>query len=539
MVLATCRRLWGQANYIDGDPPVEVYRNVLYDAGGLYDTRRRLLPECSHYRAVPVLHAAPGDPFQKRVTDQEPSAVRAEAADDVYLWGGYLFSHYGHFVVGPLARLWTVPQMTGRRPKILVWGESADHCFAQPFARDLLGQLGIARDDLVSFDRPTRIREVIVPGPSFEENHFVHNAFGRLCRGIAAGLSGVHGERSSTPVYISKARLTSGTAHTINEHQFAERLNRAGIDIFYPEQHSMAEQVRLWQQRSVVTGFLGSAMLTAAFVGRRTVAVVNHEPQVYSNQVLMDRLNDNVSAYYYPHGDFANRGADGSFQFNFEFRDPVQTAEEFLRRIDGLIDGPARPGRRGAVARSVGSLAYVDGPLGTNLSRHRPALQSSVLPPHSRRRSRAGDASHAVDGILDGGTAFHTSLETDPWWSVDLGAPCDLHEVRLYNRLGIGVEHSRNLAILTSLDGEQWAEQHRRTSEQPFGGADGAPYRWLCEGPVLARYVKVQVIGTVYMHLDQIEVFGDGADVLGDGASATPDDDRIDEAAQSGALNGR
>ena len=277
----------------------------------------------------------------------------------------------------------------------------------------------------------------------------------------------------------------------------------------------MAAQVKLWRQHDTVTGFLGSGMLTAAFTGRKNMVLLNHEAQVYSNQVLIDRLNDSIASYVYPDGDMVDLGPDASFQFRFQFLDPVRTAEQFLRVIDRITDGPVRPGRRGTVACSVGSHAYIDGPLGSNLSRGKPASQSSLLPPHSRRATLEGDASGAVSGILMTPYAFHTGLEPDPWWRVDLGAPCEIHEVRLFNRVDMSAEHSRNFRILLSDDAEHWQEVHRRESEQPFG-LDGKPYRWLCVSSVSARHVKVQIIGTTYMHLSQVEVFGEAVESLDD-----------------------
>ena len=235
MALANCRRLYGEARYRPEEPEADIHCNVLYDAGGLYDVHRRLLPASAHFQGVPLLNCAPGNPFQHWATSHDLEAVHAEAPDDVYYWGGRMVSHYGHFILESLARLWMLPRLSAGRPKILVWGEDPGLCLSLPFIGDILRQVGLSAADIVSFDRPTRIRQVIVPAASFEGNHFVHEAYGRLCRSIADGLTQDRQERTATPVYIAKARLKSGTAHTVNEDEFAERLARAGISTFYPE----------------------------------------------------------------------------------------------------------------------------------------------------------------------------------------------------------------------------------------------------------------------------------------------------------------
>ena len=391
---------------------------------------------------------------------------------------------YGHFLVGTLARLWMIPRLASPRPRIVCWGDDLDTVLSQDFVTDILAQIGLTRDDFISFSTPTRVREIIVAETSFEENHYVHDIYGRFMRRIADGLTGGVQSIDNTPVYITKSKLGTGTTRIVNENEFIDHLSQLGVDIFFPEQHSIAVQVSFWQSHSLISGFLGSAMLTSAFAGRKNLAILNHESQVYSNQVLSDRLNNSVVSYKYPYEDIIPLPANKTFQLNFELRDPRRTAEEFIRVIDSLQNGPSRTGRRNSVAKSVCTVAYVDGPLGINLSRNRPARMSSILPPHSRRNSNEGEAGGAVDGTLDFTYGFHSDLQQDPWWSVDLGEACDIHEVRLFNRIDLAAGNSARLRILVSTDEANWLEVDRRESDSPFGGKDGRPYRWQPDRPL-------------------------------------------------------
>ena len=44
------------------------------------------------------------------------------------------------------------------------------------------------------------------------------------------------------------------------------------------------------------------------------------------------------------------------------------------------------------------------------------------------------DAPGACDGVKDGKWGFHTALENDPWWQVDLGKPTAIDRELLFNR---------------------------------------------------------------------------------------------------------
>ena len=127
------------------------------------------------------------------------------------------------------------------------------------------------------------------------------------------------------------------------------------------------------------------------------------------------------------------------------------------------------------------------------------AMQSSVF------QNGPPTAAAAVNGVKTGGFGFHTELEYDPWWMVDLGARQAVQEVVVYNRLdGICKIRSRMLSVLVSPDGETWTTIYRHDGE-PFGGADGHPLRVRAAG-VQARFVRVKLEDYQFLHLDEVEV---------------------------------
>ena len=44
------------------------------------------------------------------------------------------------------------------------------------------------------------------------------------------------------------------------------------------------------------------------------------------------------------------------------------------------------------------------------------------------------DAGGGGDGIVDGLWGFHTALEDDPWWQIDLKRSMSLDQIQVYNR---------------------------------------------------------------------------------------------------------
>ena len=127
--------------------------------------------------------------------------------------------------------------------------------------------------------------------------------------------------------------------------------------------------------------------------------------------------------------------------------------------------------------------------------------------------SANGDAAGAVDGVKNGKYGFHTGLQGNPWWQVDLGQPVDIARLVVYNRLDYapGLHNADRLRILTSEDGKQWTLRHDNQGSH-FGGISGAPPLEVAfqKEPVRARFVRLQIPSDqpIFFHLDEVEVYG-------------------------------
>ncbi len=122
--------------------------------------------------------------------------------------------------------------------------------------------------------------------------------------------------------------------------------------------------------------------------------------------------------------------------------------------------------------------------------------------------STGDDALGACDGVKDGKWGFHTGSAQRPWWQVELGGSVRLGRVLVYNRCDGGCAARANgMEVLLSADGEQWTEVFRHSGE-PFGGVpDGRPLDVDLAGKD-ARFVRLQLPGAGFLHLDEVEVYG-------------------------------
>lgn len=121
------------------------------------------------------------------------------------------------------------------------------------------------------------------------------------------------------------------------------------------------------------------------------------------------------------------------------------------------------------------------------------------------------DAAGGCDGVKNGTYGFHTGSQENPWWQVDLGKARALDRVVIYNRCDGKVEdRAASLKVLLSFDGREWKELYRHRGSKFFGQSDGKPLSVPASG-AKARFIRIQLPGTQYLHLDEVEVYRVGS----------------------------
>jgi RHS repeat-associated protein len=136
------------------------------------------------------------------------------------------------------------------------------------------------------------------------------------------------------------------------------------------------------------------------------------------------------------------------------------------------------------------------GTAAANLALNKPATQSSDL--------GGGVASRAVDGNTNGNwynnSVTHTNSEAGAWWQVDLGGMQPVQSVEVWNRTDCCSERLTYFKVWL-LDSNQMEVTSINVSVQA-----GTPTTLPVSGT--ARYVKVQLLGTDYLSLAEVKVWG-------------------------------
>ena len=192
------------------------------------------IPESLMSRAVPAVPAKP-EAFLK----------------GCYIFGGYLFGHYGHFLLESLSRCYAIRQC-----------RSLPLLFMSPNPAIIDGQSNMFKfvgigNEMRLIEVPTQVESLIVspPGSGVRPDFILPEqleALGRITISPATG---------NLKVWLSRSLLKGGGIE--NEPFIENALRNLGWHIAFPETLDLLEQISLIASASYVAGFDGSAFYTA------------------------------------------------------------------------------------------------------------------------------------------------------------------------------------------------------------------------------------------------------------------------------------
>lgn len=219
-----------------------------YVSTGIFDGAGQAVP-------IPVMFTSTDSIFP--VTPRRPR-VPQETLHGQFIWGGVAFSAFGHWLTETFPLLATMREMLADYPKaqvLMVRRPGSDSLHWSALNQDFAACIGFDLARIRIVDTDCRVEQLIVPPDAFgRANHYKPSTIRCLdTLGIAPECG--NGRR----LFLSRGRL-GGRERTRGDIEKIEaRFARAGYEIIYPEQLSLAAQMEQILGASHLAGENGSA----------------------------------------------------------------------------------------------------------------------------------------------------------------------------------------------------------------------------------------------------------------------------------------
>jgi capsular polysaccharide biosynthesis protein len=220
----------------------------------------------------------------------EPPPATAHLEGPAYLLDSYVRGHFGHALTDQVGHFWGWRAALERHPDLraLVFTKPGTRLAA--WELDLLAAGGVDADRVVVAHEPTAVDTLVGSSPLFGMPAYVHPTIATTYAEVGTRLAArATAERPSPRRLFCSRRPGKRSCHNAAE---VESLFAAhGFAVVFPEDHPLADQVRMVREADVVAGFAGSGMFQIAFAGGpKHVILVGSESYTASNEYLISSV---------------------------------------------------------------------------------------------------------------------------------------------------------------------------------------------------------------------------------------------------------
>ncbi|MDD2725039.1 MAG: glycosyltransferase 61 family protein [Methylovulum sp.] len=345
------------SSYVSAIRPIRADEKVNYpkgvgSIGGIYDSSDQPHIDSLLIRGAPTLL------MQAHENAIEIKRDAATRITDKSIYGGILTNHYGHILLESLARTWYLLDSTGD-----VYFYHLQHNKKDSTYDDLSGWQQVILSHLVTdpsriklINKPLIFDELIVPEAGLVGKNFcapIHrDALVLLGSKITANCSK---DIVADKIWLSRSLLNKGAI--AGETKFETALSGEGFLVVHPETLSIAEQIKLFENASVVCGFTGSAFHTLLLAKNKGAKLIHfsrlsHMNNNYHLCAKAAGFDAEYYNYYLKSGE--SKGIGGSVLQDLTgiwrllhrkglvrtriYKDP--TMKEDLKRLDETIRNP-------------------------------------------------------------------------------------------------------------------------------------------------------------------------------------------------------
>lgn len=266
-------------------PSVQVTcRSPLSFKGGVYDGGKLLQSSALRRGWAGVEHT---------LTEAYDWLPEVTKSSNEAVFGGYIFTHFGHFMLESMTRVWWAVENDFRGPVLFqTIGDKVPQ-----FARKLIDMAGLDAV-FVSGDECWEVRNLIVPDVALVERSWANPRWKSPFRKIRDFAESTAEHSKNDLLFVSRG---SGTATVHGETEIQQELQKQGYKTLDPGNASIEEQIIAFSRARKIVGFVGSAMHNVVYSNRvQHVAYLMRGQSVSASFPIIDQcIGQYDSTYVY------------------------------------------------------------------------------------------------------------------------------------------------------------------------------------------------------------------------------------------------
>lgn len=212
------------------------------------------------------------------------------------LYMGWLKSHFGHFLLETLPRWWPLVEDLDEIEGFLFHVETPQY-LERSHIKACLTALQVNSESIIYFDRPTRLKSVVVPELSYQIGSHIYTAYQQLFNKLAFEFGAEKLKQTDQPLYLSRSLVPRGMRTYIGEEKIEDFLAKRSVYIAHPEQLPFTEQIRLVNKHRHILGFQGSQMYNIAGALEPKKVTLMADENLYPDWFLVNKCFEHDATF--------------------------------------------------------------------------------------------------------------------------------------------------------------------------------------------------------------------------------------------------
>lgn len=207
------------------------------------------------------------------VRSYKVDSEQLDKVDEDVVFGGVAYSHFGHFLVETLNRLWWVVENKLFDKKVVFVKEKK---FDASFLT-LVELVGIKKENIIYLDKATKFKTIQVPDQSLYYYNYFYKEYVYPYQAIMENVT----PGKDRKIYLSRTQFKK--KDIINEEYFEDFYRNLDYKIVYPEQIDIREQISIISGANEIVSTIGSVSHLLLFAKKNTKVVTLLRSRNYFN----------------------------------------------------------------------------------------------------------------------------------------------------------------------------------------------------------------------------------------------------------------
>lgn len=219
---------------------------------------------------------------------------QSEYSDNIVVYGGYFYAHWGHFLMEMTGRLWYYIKNDCSKKGVKLAIAVKEGVKLTGNFKEFFELLGIKQSDIIYVEKNIKFKKVVVPENSTIITQYYTDEFMLPFYEISKKIKPYN---NVNKVYFTRGSLPEKHGITIGEKNIENCFRKNGFKIFAPEKLNLYKMISLLKGAECLAGLVGTLTHNFIFANPKTkILLLNREEYLNpSQEMIRQELRQKVS----------------------------------------------------------------------------------------------------------------------------------------------------------------------------------------------------------------------------------------------------